>query len=276
MFTDERRQVILSALAIHGSISVADLSRMVRSSEITVRRDLKALEDAGRIVRHRGGASATRSLMDEPTYREKSVVAATHKLEIAELAAELVEDGDVIMLCAGTTTHAVARRLIRRRLMVATNSLLVAMTLSDAPDIEVLLVGGILRGNIRAVIGGEAERDVSRLRFQTVFLSGNGLTAANGLSTPNLHVASLDRAAVEAARRVVVLADHTKVGVDSMVQTVPTDRIDVLVTDGDADPEELERLVHAGVDVRIARPGVPGSIRGGDRAAPPPLTADRA
>ncbi len=266
MFTDERRQVILSALAIHGSISVADLSRMVRSSEITVRRDLKALEDAGRIVRHRGGASATRSLMDEPTYREKSVVAASHKLEMAALAAELVEDGDVIMLCAGTTTHAVAQRLIRRRLMVATNSLLAAMTLSDAPDIEVLLVGGILRGNIRAVIGGEAERDVSRLRFQTVFLSGNGLTAANGLTTPNLHVASLDRAAVDAAKRVVVLADHTKVGIDSMVQTVPTERIDVLVTDGDADPAELERLRSAGIDVRVA-PSVADEPVGGPGVA---------
>jgi DeoR/GlpR family transcriptional regulator of sugar metabolism len=137
--------------------------------------------------------------------------------------------------------------------MVATTSLLVADALADAPDVEVLLIGGILRGNIRAAIGGEAERAVARLRFQTVFLSGNGLTAANGLSTPNMHVASLDRASVDAAQRVVVLADHTKVGIDSMMQTVPTERIDVLITDEDADEGELERLSAAGVDVRVAR-----------------------
>lgn len=269
MFTDERRQVILSALAVHGSISVADLSRMVRSSEITVRRDLKALEETGRIVRHRGGASVARSIMDEPTYLEKSVVAGAQKLAMAELAAELVDDGDVIMLCAGTTTQAVATRLLRRRLMVATNSLLVADTLSDAPKVDVLMIGGILRGNIRAAIGGEAERAVSRLRFQTVFLSGNGLTAANGLSTPNMHVASLDRAAVDAAQRVVVLADHTKVGIDSMVQTVPPERIDVLITDSEADADELARVRSGGIDVRIAH-AVPPRTAAEDVTVPHP------
>jgi DeoR/GlpR family transcriptional regulator of sugar metabolism len=86
-----------------------------------------------------------------------------------------------------------------------------------------------------------------------VFLSGNGLTAANGLSTPNMHVASLDRAAVDAAQRVVVLADHTKVGIDSMVQTVPPERIDVLITDSEADAAELARMRSAGIDVRIAQ-----------------------
>ena len=254
MFTEERRQVILSALSVHGSSSVADLSRMVRSSEITIRRDLKALEEAGLVVRHRGGASVGRSSMDEPSYREKAVVAAEEKLAMAGLAAELVDDGDVIMLCAGTTTQALAQRLTRRRLMVATNSVLVANALFDAPDVEVLLIGGILRGSIRGVIGGEAEKAVSRLRFHKVFLSGNGLTAANGLSTPNMHVASIDRAAVESAKRVMVLADHTKIGIDSMVQTVPTDRIDTLVTDPRADPQELERLTNAGVRLRVAVP----------------------
>ena len=117
---------------------------------------------------------------------------------------------------------------------------------------------------------------MSRLRFQTVFLSGNGLTAANGLTTPNLHVASLDRAAVDAAKRVVVLADHTKVGVDSMVQTVPTTRIDVLVTDVDADPAELERLASAGVDVRTARLPETESPPGPDGAAEPASIAHRA
>lgn len=253
MFTEERRQVILSALAVHGSVSVADLSRVVRSSEITVRRDLKVLEDAGRIVRHRGGASASRAVMDEPTYREKAAVAAAHKLAIAELATELVEDGDVIMLGAGTTTQALALRLLRRHVMVTTNSLLVANALADAPDADVLLVGGILRGNIRAAIGGEAERALSRLRFQTVFLSGNGLTAANGLSTPNMHVASLDRVAVDAAHRVVVLVDHTKVGFDSLAQTVPTEKIDVLITDSEADVDELAKIRATGTDVRVAQ-----------------------
>ena len=254
MFTEERRQVILSALSVHGSASVTDLSRMVRASEITIRRDLKALDEAGLVVRHRGGASVGRSSMDEPSYREKAVVAAEEKLAMAAVAADLVDDGDVIMLCPGTTTQALAQLLTHRRLMVATTSVLVASALVDSTDVEVLLIGGILRGSIRGVIGGEAEKAVSRLRFHKVFLSGNGLTAANGLSTPNMHVASIDRAAVDAAKRVMVLADHTKVGIDSMVQTVPTERIDTLVTDARADPAELDRLAGAGVQLRIAEP----------------------
>lgn len=254
MFTEERRQVILSALSVHGSASVSDLSRMVRASEITIRRDLRALDEAGLVVRHRGGASVGRSSMDELSYREKAVVAAEEKLAMAAIAADLVDDGDVIMLCPGTTTQALAQRLTHRRLMVATTSVLVASALVDSTDVEVLLIGGILRGSIRGVIGGEAEKAVSRLRFHKVFLSGNGLTAANGLSTPNMHVASIDRAAVDSAKRVMVLADHTKVGVDSMVQTVPTERIDTLVTDVHANRDELDRLAAAGVQLRIAEP----------------------
>lgn len=254
MFTEERRQIILSALAMHGSMSVGDLSRLVRSSEITVRRDLRALEEANRIVRRRGGAMALGLAMDEPTYLEKSAVAAEEKVAIARAAAAMVQDGDAVMLCAGTTTRALARLLTRKRIMVATNSLLVADELHQASDVEVFLVGGLLRGNIRAVVGGEAEKAISRLRFHKLFLSGNGLTAANGLSTPNMHVASLDRAAVDAAKEVIALVDHTKVGVDSMVQTVPTRRLHTVVTDGRADPGELALLRDDGVEVLVADP----------------------
>lgn len=253
MFTDERRQIILSSLFVHGSLSVLDLARMVRASEITVRRDLRALEESGQIVRRRGGATLTRTSMEEPTYLEKSVVAPSEKLAIAREAASLVEDGDVIMVCAGTTTQAFAQFLTRKRLMVATNSLLVAGELTDAPDVEVFMVGGMLRGNIRAVIGGDAEKAISRLHFHKVFLSGNGLTAENGLSTPNLHVASIDRAAIEASTKVIVLADHTKIGIDSMARTVEAARIDVLVTDDGARPAELEALRAQGTDVRVVQ-----------------------
>lgn len=127
-----------------------------------------------------------------------------------------------------------------------------ARALADAPDVEVYLVGGMLRGNIRAVVGGDAEAALGRLRVRTTFLSGNGLTARHGLSTPNIHVASIDRTATAAADRVVVLADHTKVGVDSTVQTVPAHRIDILVTDSRANPAELRHIGDFGVEVRIA------------------------
>jgi DeoR/GlpR family transcriptional regulator of sugar metabolism len=254
VLSDERRQIILSALALHGAVSVADLSRMVGVSEITIRRDLGALQSAGSLIRSRGGASLKRPRFAESSYLEKSVVAADQKMEIAAVAATLVDHGDSVMLGAGTTTGAMARLLTRKQIMVVTNSLLVAEELFDVGGIDVYVVGGTMRGNIRALFGGEAERAVSRLHFDKIFLSGNGLTAANGLSTPNLHVASFDRAAIEAAGQVIVLVDHTKIGVDLLARTVPTRRIDVLITDGLAPAAEVERLRDAGVDVRVAPP----------------------
>ncbi len=252
MLTEERRQIIMSILVVHGTVSLVDLSRTVRASEVTVRRDLRALESSGLIVRHRGGASVTRLGMDEPTFRDKSQVASDEKQAIAGLAATLVEDGEVVMLLAGTTTQALAQRLVRRRLMIVTNSVLVADALCDARDVEVVLLGGVLRGSIRGVVGGDAESHVSRFRFDKVFMSGNGISARNGLSTPNAHVASIDRRTTERSRRVVVLADHTKVGIDSPIQTIPPDRIDVLVTDSSAPADEVESFREAGISVMIA------------------------
>ena len=254
MFTAERRQVILSALAVHRSMSVSDLARLTRCSEITIRRDLRALEEAGALLRQRGGATAASNLMDEPTYSDKARVAPDEKTRIARLASTLVQDGDVVLLLGGTTTQALARHLVGRRVMVATNSMLVAHELANAPEVEVFVVGGMLRGSIRATVGGDAERALAGMHFASVFLSGNGLSATHGLTTPNVHVASMDRAAVAAAERVTVLVDHTKIGLASMVRTVPTGRIDVLVTDAGVDPAELAALRTAGVDVLVADP----------------------
>lgn len=261
--------MILASLSVHGSLSVSDLARMVRSSDVTIRRDLRVLQDEGHVVRSRGGASIAKVSMDEPTYRDKTVVAPAEKLAIAREAASLVEDGEFIMLGAGTTTQALARMLQQRRVMVATNSLLVASELTDAAHVEVFVIGGVLRGNIRAMIGGDAERAIARMKLGKLFLSGNGLTAGAGLTTPNLHVASIDRAAAESAEQVIALVDHTKIGIESMVVTVPTERINTLVTDTGADLAEVAALRGAGIEVRCVpaapAPGlVPAKTAPGD------------
>ena len=137
---------------------------------------------------------------------------------------------------------------------VVTNSLLVADALLDASGIEVLLTGGTLRRSIHALVGPPAENSLRGLRANQAFLSGNGLTAQRGLSTPNLMVAATDRALAAAAREVVVLADHTKVGRDTMCQTVPCPAMSMLVTDTASNPEELRAISEHGVEIRIASP----------------------
>ncbi|GAA3446617.1 DeoR/GlpR family DNA-binding transcription regulator [Planomonospora venezuelensis] len=254
VFAAERRQRILDLVRANGAVSLRDLARAVGSSEVTVRRDVRILEGEGLLDRHHGGATLPGELSREPTYSQKTQLSGTEKTAIADLAASLVEDGDAIAIGAGTTTQAFARRLTRHsELAVVTNSLLVAQALADCPRIEVVMTGGTLRGSIHALVGSPAEHALAGLRVRRAFISGNGLTAERGLSTPNLQVASVDRAIARAAEDVVVLADHTKIGIDTMVQTVPTEEITHLVTDDGASREVLDDLASRGVRLHVAR-----------------------
>lgn len=256
MYTDERRRVILAAIDVNGSVSVADLARITQCSEVTIRRDLRALDREGLLQRQRGGATAVRTSIDEPSYVEKRPVARDEKSAIAAIAANMIDDGDVIMLCAGTTTERLAMALVRRRLLVITSSTRVAEVLAEAPDVEVYLLGGVVRGAIHAVVGAEAEAALSQMRVDRLFLSGNGLTAARGLSTPNLHVARFDRTAAEIADQRIVLADSTKIGSDSVALTVPVAQIDALVTTDQVPPDAIDAFSAAGVEVRVAETGI--------------------
>ncbi|MCE7007643.1 DeoR/GlpR family DNA-binding transcription regulator [Kibdelosporangium philippinense] len=254
MFAAERRQVILELVRSNGAVSLRELARIVKTSEVTVRRDLRQLEAEGMLARRHGGAVANDRTAYEPSYSEKTGVASEEKAAIADLAAELVSPGDAIVIGAGTTTLALAKRLARlSELTVVTNSLLAAQAFARSPGIEVMVTDGLMRGSIHALVGSAAESSVANLRVRRAFLSGNGLTAARGMSTPNSAVAAIDRALAATAGEVVALVDNTKVGVDTMVQTVPASGISHVVTDAGANPEELAALRSLGLAVHIAQ-----------------------
>jgi DeoR/GlpR family transcriptional regulator of sugar metabolism len=254
MFAAERRQVILELVRSNGAVSLRELARIVKTSEVTVRRDLRQLEAEGMLARRHGGAVANDRTAYEPSYTEKTGVASDEKAAIADLAAELVAPGDAVVIGAGTTTLALAKRLARiAELTVVTNSLLVTQAFARTPGIEVLVTGGLLRGSILALVGTAAENSLSTLRVRRAFLSGNGLTAARGLSTPNAAVAGIDRALAATAKEVVVLVDHTKIGVDTMYQTVPMADISHVVTDAGASPDEIAAFRAAGADVGVTQ-----------------------
>lgn len=252
MFIAERRHAIVELVRSSGVISLKQIAEAVESSEVTIRRDLRALEADGLIDRRRGGAALPGALSHEASYSQKTRVASRAKLAIACHAAKLVEHDDAIVLGAGTTTQELARQLTRKRqLTVVTNSLLVATALAAAPA-EVVLTGGLLRGSTFALVGAAAEEGLAALRVRRAFLSGNGLTPARGLSTPNLAVAAVDRAIARSAQEVIVLADHTKLGVDTMVQTIPPEAISRVVTDEGADPSVVAALRASGLVVDVA------------------------
>ncbi|KIE26396.1 DeoR faimly transcriptional regulator [Streptomyces sp. MUSC 125] len=250
----------------NGAVSLRELARVVQTSEVTVRRDVRALEAEGLLDRRHGGAVLPGGFTRESGFPQKSHLATAEKTAIADLAAGLVEEGEAIVVGAGTTTQELARRLARvPGLTVVTNSLLVAQALAHANRVEVVMTGGTLRGSNYALVGSGAEQSLQGLRVSKAFLSGSGLTAERGLSTSNMLSASVDRALVQAAAEVVVLADHTKLGTDTMFQTVPTDLITRLVTDeplahDDRAATELQALADQGVQIAVA--GGSGNQRG--------------
>lgn len=253
VFADERRQVILELVRSNGAVALRELARIVKTSEVTVRRDLRVLEGQGLLDRRHGGAVSPGGLNHEASYSEKSRVAAEEKQAIGELAATFVGDGDAIAIGAGTTTQVLARRLLGLSdLTVVTNSLLVAQALARSRGVDVVMTGGTLRGSIFALVGSGAEQTLSTMRTRRAFLSGNGLTPSGGLSTPNLIVAGVDRAIAGTAKEVVVLLDSTKLGVDTMVQTVAPSLITHLITDARAPEELLDQFRELGVQVHVA------------------------
>ena len=278
VFAAERRQLILEMVRANGAVSLRELARVVQTSEVTVRRDVRALEAEGLLDRRHGGAVLPGGFSREPGYPQKTHLAAAEKSAIADLAATMVSEGDAIVVGAGTTTQELARRLARvPGLTVVTNSLLVAQELAHANRVEVVMTGGTLRGSNYALVGSGAEQSLQGLRVTRAFVSGSGLTAERGLSTTNMLSASVDRALVAAAAEVVVLADHGKLGADTMFQTVATEGIAFLVTDEAAttfEPaaRELDALADRGVQVCVA-PAAGGSGSGGGGGGGLPLAA---
>jgi DeoR/GlpR family transcriptional regulator of sugar metabolism len=258
MLAVERRRLIAENLRTRGVVSVAEMAGLLKTTEITVRRDLRAMARDGLLVRAHGGAVLPATIGHEPSYSEKAHQAGAEKASIAQVAIKMIFPGDSILLGPGTTTLALARLLGDiPELTVVTNSLLVAQALMTSSKVEVILTGGTLRRPIHALVGPAAEESVRSLRASKAFISGNGFTPERGLSTPSPLVAATDRAFAGAAQQVVVLADHTKIGQDTMCQTVPTARVHTLITDSGADSALLAAIREAGVDVRVAGAGDP-------------------
>jgi DeoR/GlpR family transcriptional regulator of sugar metabolism len=236
-----------------GVVSTHLLADDLDVSEITIRRDLKEMADEGLLVRTRGGASMRDSVARELSYLEKTAEAHEEKMAIAARAAEFVEEGDSIILGPGTSTLAMANEIkMIPELTVVTNSLLVIDALSHVSNINVEATAGSLRRSIRALVGPLTEESLRSLRVDKVFMSGNGVSRARGLTTPEVTVAASDRALAAAGAKRFVLADHTKIGKETMWQTVGIGEIDVLVTDSKADRAELDALRREGVEVIVA------------------------
>ncbi|MEU0250385.1 DeoR/GlpR family DNA-binding transcription regulator [Streptomyces sp. NPDC006235] len=262
LLAEQRRSLILDEVRRRGGVRVNELTRKLGVSDMTVRRDLDALARQGMLEKVHGGAvPVVEASTHEPGFEAKSGLELTAKEDIARAAAKLVAPGAAIALSGGTTTYALAQQLLDvPDLTVVTNSVRVADVFHAAQRTSgprqgaatVVLTGGV-RTPSDSLVGPVADQAIAALHFDLLFLGVHGISVEAGLSTPNLAEAETNRRLVQSARRVVVVADHTKWGKVGLSSFASLERIDTLVTDSGLPDEargvvveHLRRLVVAG------------------------------
>ena len=258
MLAEQRRRGILEELGRSESVSVAWLSERFGVSDMTIRRDLDALSSRNLLRKVHGGAvpvgAADGKAAAEPHFVQKRNLNQPEKQAIAREASALIESGDTVAFSAGTTTWTIAAGLQpdSMDLTFITNSTNIALTLHENGWNQIVLSGGSFRTPSDALVGPYADRTLGDLNADVLFLGVHGLHSKAGLTTPNIAEASTDRCLVEAAQRVVVVADSSKLGVAALAGIVPLSRADFVVTDDAASNEALDAIRLAGVEVIVA------------------------
>ncbi|WP_431980354.1 DeoR/GlpR family DNA-binding transcription regulator [Streptomyces qinglanensis] len=268
LLAEQRRALILEEVRRRGGARVNELTRKLSVSDMTVRRDLDALARQGALEKVHGGAvPVAEASTHEPGFEAKSSLELSAKEDIARAAATMAQPGSAIALSGGTTTFALARHLLEvPNLTVVTNSVRVADvfhaaqrsgagagTAGSRPGAATVVLTGGVRTPSDSLVGSVADAAIRSLHFDALFLGVHGISVEAGLSTPNLAEAETNRQFVGSARRVIVVADHTKWGTVGLSSFASLDQVDALVTDSglpsaarEEIQERLPELVVAG------------------------------
>jgi DeoR/GlpR family transcriptional regulator of sugar metabolism len=252
-----RRQVIARRVDDEGRISVADLAAQFGVTDVSIRRDLTILEEDGLLRRVHGGAVAATREHGRNAYALRARLAREEKKRIGAAAAALVNAGDVVAFDSGSTVAQVAAHVSRplRRpnaLTIVTNSLPVLDEVGRWESPHLVCLGGLYLPDHQALVGPQTVSDMRDLSADVAFLGCDGLTAESGLTTPHVLVAEVGAVIASRGRRVVVVADSTKLGRQGFTPIVPLTAVHTLVTDAGADPDQLAQVRDLGVEVILA------------------------
>jgi DeoR family transcriptional regulator, fructose operon transcriptional repressor len=250
VYAPERQQRILEEARDQGRVEVAGLASLLAVTTETIRRDLTALERHGLLRRVHGGAIPLDRLGFEPGLSTRDAVLTAEKERIAKAALKELPPEGAILLDAGTTTARLADALPADRVLtVVTNSLPIAMKLTGSPNLTILFLGGRVRGRTLAAVDVWAMRTLEDTFVEVAFVGTNGFSVQRGLTTPDPTEAAVKRAMIGAARRSIVLADHTKFGNDTLVRFGSLEDVDTVITDTGLDPELAREAESTGVRV---------------------------
>ncbi|HEY0259508.1 MAG TPA: DeoR/GlpR family DNA-binding transcription regulator [Lacisediminihabitans sp.] len=257
----ERLSLLADLVIQRGTIRVDDIIEELGISGATARRDLDALANQQLLTRTRGGAIANAATGELPL-RYRATRQGDQKRRIAEAAVAMVHPGEVIALNGGTTTTQMALELgiasssnpgfTELPVTVVTNAVNIAADLTVRPNVRVVVTGGVALARSYELIGPLAQAKLPRISIGTAFLGVHGIVAGEGLFTIHDGEAVINAAFAEAARRLVVIADHSKLGAFSFAKIVDNDLVDTLITDSEADPVQVRAFEDSGVHVVLA------------------------
>ncbi|MFC3419986.1 DeoR/GlpR family DNA-binding transcription regulator [Salinicoccus hispanicus] len=250
MLVAERHQKIVELVKERKSIRVSELSDIFSVTEETIRRDLEKLEKESKLARSHGGAVYVSSVNNsEIPYFQREIMNVSEKKEIALEAAKLIKEGDKVILDASSTAWYVAKALPDIPLTVLTNSIKVAMELSNKKQIEVISSGGILQTKSLSFVGPLAESSMESYHVNKAFISCKGLHLERGISDSNEQQARIKRKMIEISDTVYVMIDNSKFGVKAFSNICSLDEIDHIITDSEVNPNIFKNLKDRALDM---------------------------
>jgi DeoR family transcriptional regulator of aga operon len=252
----DSHELILQKLQENGRVGIQELSDLTRVSGVTIRKDLKILEEKNLLFRTRGGGSINNPYTIERPINEKELLHAKEKQQIAKAALSIIGENDSIIIGSGTTVFALAHSLHpAKRLTVITPAVKVTLELCNRPNVEVLQLGGLIRPNSSSVAGDPAERILEEISCGILFLGVDGIDLDFGLTITNLTETSLNKKMIECAQVVAILADSTKFGRRGLGKVCDFDQVQYIITDEGVSPGTVKQLEEKGIKVIIAGAG---------------------
>lgn len=252
MFQIEKQKKILDYVNKTKKATVIELSEYLGVSKVTIRRYLNELENKGLIFKTHGGAlSMDNDLNHEIPYESKVDLNSSQKEKIGAAAAKLIEEGDVIILDAGSTTLEIATHLENKNVTVITNDIKIAMELASRPNVKLIITGGTVHKHVYTVIGSETEAFINKIHVNKTFLGADAINMEFGITNRTLEEASVKKAMIKAGEQTILVADYSKFNKKAFADVCSLDGIDTLVIDK-LDEDYQEAFNKKGIDVILA------------------------
>jgi len=254
MLAEERRAILQDKLRETGYIQITDVAKEFDISSATIRRDLITMEKEGVCIRKRGGAvKSTQGVTLEIPYEIKRHQNTAEKTRIAKAALEIINNGDTIVLDAGSTTYALALLLHEKKnITVVTHDLNIAVKLAANPNINLICTGGVARANVFTLQGSQVVDFIRELKVDKSFIGADTIHEDGIIGNVNIEEVPIKQAIISAAEQVVLLADATKFGKTGFAKVAHINEIDILITDNKATREKLSSCEKLDIEIIVA------------------------